>query len=134
MPRVTVWVPDHLHAAVKAQLPKLNLSRAMQRGLAASMECNHERLECVHCATPVYPAHAVVVALEHFYLELLAEIQRLIYHGATAEGVGRVAKELGIRHGIPAAENRALPRPQRRAPGRSPRYWKNPYAAKERSA
>lgn len=113
MPRVNVWVPDELHETVRAQLPELKMSHALQEALRDRLRCDHAQLACRRCAAPVDGTELVDDALGAFYVELLRALEPLVYRVGTAEGAARIAKEVAERFGITVAARLPLPRPSR---------------------
>lgn len=133
MPRVTVWVPDDLHARIRSELPDINLSRAMQGGLAAALECTHHQLRCERCASVVDVTLAQGAAVHDFLMDVWRELRPLVDRRGTAEGATRIIRNLALRRGIPGARWFHELRPPK-PPGRGRLHWKNPYADEERSA
>jgi hypothetical protein len=123
MPRVTVWVPDELHATVRDELPELNWSAAMQRGLSASLECDHRELICRRCNHVADTELAAKQALGRFYGDALAALEPLIHRLGTAEGAARILQGVAAVYGIPGAERIPLPRPSK---SQRRRTWEAP--------
>lgn len=113
MARMNVYVPDELDAAVRSKLPELNISALVQRGLQAALECKHHRLVCAECATPIDQRAVIDEALCSFFIDLHWRLVELVDRGGTAEGAGRIAHDIAMRHRISCAPNFAAPRPSR---------------------
>ena len=111
--RLNVTVPDRLIERVRTDLPDVNVSGVLQAALRSLLECDHERLSCATCETTVSRADLATTALDQLYRDLLWALEPLVDRGGTAEGAARVAKSVGLEHGIPAAERVPLPRPNR---------------------
>ena len=109
--RMNVYVPDHLAARVKDELPDLNVSAVLQQALSGLMECDHARVACSDCGAEVDGGAEAMEALDRFWRELLHAWGPLVDRGGTAEGAARVGKAVAVELGIPGAERRALPRP-----------------------
>ena len=109
--RVNVYLPDELAATIRASVPELNLSRALQDALRGLLSCRHDQLECSACAAKVDRGSFIDRALSAFYWDLVDELHRLVDQGGTAEGAGRIAKDVAQRHQVSAARNAPLPRP-----------------------
>jgi len=118
MPRVTVWVPDELHARARSECPDLNWSATMQFGIAAALDCEHHSLVCRRCASGVDVEATVGEAVSSFLFELLQELTPLVWRTGTAEGACRVIKRLAVDRGLPCAGQLPQPRPagKRRRP------------------
>jgi hypothetical protein len=111
MARMTVTMTDDLYRRVRAELPGLNVSGALQEVLRAKLACDHADLACRACGGRL-EAHALVLAgLARFYGDCLDALEDPVAHGATAEGAARVLKSVADRHHIEA--RRPLPRPTR---------------------
>jgi hypothetical protein len=110
MPRVNVWIPDDLYRTVKIRLPQLNVSAITQGALAAQLECDHARLCCTSCSTPVDHHELVDVGLGRFYRAVLRALGDLANAGGTAEGSCRVVKDVALGHQITLAKTHPLPR------------------------
>lgn len=52
-------------------------------------------------------------AVGRFYSDALWQLAKLVNRGGTAEGAGRVLKDLAEGHGVKAASSIPLPRPSR---------------------
>lgn len=111
MARMTVTMTDDLLRRVRAELPGLNVSGALQELLRAKLACDHVDLACRACGAAL-AAHALVLAgLARFYGDCLDALEEPVAHGATAEGAARVIKMVADRHHLEA--KRPLPRPTR---------------------
>lgn len=113
MARLSVYVSDELEAVIRRELPDVNVSAVLQRGLSELLGCEHRRAVCAECSSPIDMEHARDVALGSFYSDLLYRLEELVARGATAEGAARVAKDVALRHRVTVAKTLALPRPSR---------------------
>jgi hypothetical protein len=111
--RVNVYLPDDLAAAVKQQLPDLNVSQALQGRLRDLLGCPHGRAVCSDCAAPVDVETLASARLERFYADVMDDLLALVIRGGTAEGAARAIKAIGERYRLVTARNRPLPRPTR---------------------
>jgi post-segregation antitoxin (ccd killing protein) len=113
MARLNVWVPDELDAALRAQLPGINVSKLLQEAIRGVLGCRHEQLACRRCALPI-DRHALLdERLGEFYRDLLWSLEPLVNRIGTAEGAARIAKDVALRFQVPGAEDLPLPRPSK---------------------
>lgn len=114
MPRVNVWIPDQLHAAVKRELPRLNMSAVVQGALALKLDCGHHELACADCDASIDRSRLRDEQLGAFFVDAMRAVGQLVTRDVgTAEGAARVLKDIGTRHQITAAKGYPLPRPSR---------------------
>jgi hypothetical protein len=111
--RVNVFLPDDLAAAVRENLPGLNVSKTLQGALAALLGCKHGELACAACGTTIDRAEVVGPELDAFYDELLRRLEPLVWKVGTAEGAARTMRDVALRHGVAVAGHRPLPRANR---------------------
>jgi post-segregation antitoxin (ccd killing protein) len=111
--RVNVYLPDELNVAVRTRIPGVNVSAVLQRALQDLLECEHRRLVCAECASPIDMRERVDEALCSLYLDLHWRLVELVDRGGTAEGAARIAKDVALRHRVSCAPNLPLPRPTR---------------------
>lgn len=111
--RVNVYLPDELNVAVRTRLPDVNISSVLQRALQQLLACEHRRLVCAECASPIDMRELVDEALCSLYLDLHWRLIELVDRGGTAEGAARIAKDVALRHRVSCAPNMPLPRPSR---------------------
>ena len=111
--RVNVFLPDDLAAAVRENLPGLNVSKTLQGALAALLGCQHGELACAACGTVIDRAEVVAGELDAFYDELLRRLEPLVWKVGTAEGAARILRDVALLRGIGVAVRRPLPRPNR---------------------
>ena len=111
--RLNVYLPDELTDALRAQLPGLNVSRAMQEAMRSLLTCEHGDLSCRRCSMPMDRQEVTEEALSAFYVDVWDRLDVLVRRVGTAEGAARILRDVAIRHGISTAGWRPLPRPTR---------------------
>jgi hypothetical protein len=111
--RVNVSVPDPLFEQVRENLPDLNVSGVLQDALRALLDCDHDRLVCACCDSPVSSDEVATTAQDRLYRALLAAWEPLVDSHGTAVGAATVAKRVALEVGVPAADSLPLPRPAR---------------------
>lgn len=111
MARMTLTMTDELYRKVRAELPGLNVSGALQELLRAKLRCEHSELECRVCRKRVWSADLERSRLAWFYGDCIEALEELVVRGGTAEGAARVLKTVAERYGVQA--RRPLPRPTR---------------------
>lgn len=110
MTAVSVWIPNELAATVKAQLPRVNVSRTLQEALQRLLGCEHHELVCGACSTAIPRVDVVAPPLAAFYADVMGVISVLSRRpGMTVEGVARAIREIGRNHGVAAADVTPLP-------------------------
>jgi hypothetical protein len=108
--RVNVTIPTELLVEARSKLPDLNVSALVQHALRSALRCPHPALICAHCGLHVDLAIAARDRLDALYTDLMEALEDLLWSGGSIEGAARVVKNVGLRHGIPRAATRPLPR------------------------
>jgi hypothetical protein len=111
--RLNVYLPDELTDALRAELPDLNVSRALQEALRSLLTCAHGDLCCQRCSKPLYRQDVAEEALSAFYVDVWDRLDLLVRKVGTAEGAARILRDVAVRHGVATAGWRPLPRPTR---------------------
>lgn len=108
--RLNLSVPVELLSEVRAQHPRLNLSKVLRKALSAEVTCTHDRYECAVCLQETTAEDLSAAALSAFFDELLWGLGVLAQRGGTVEGAARLATTIARRHHIPSADQTPIPR------------------------
>lgn len=108
--RVNLYLPDELAAAVRDQLPGVNLSALLQEQLRARLACSHELVACVRCTAQIEASELARGPLWAFWREIAAAVEPIVFRVGTATGTAAAAWGVARAHGIPVGPN---PRPTR---------------------
>lgn len=113
MPRKSVYVPEELWSRVEEELSGVNVSALLQEALRAALECSHDELTCLGCATSLTRADVAHERTEALYRDLMGKLEDLVRSGGTATGAAKVLRDVGRAHQVEAADILPLPRPSR---------------------
>jgi hypothetical protein len=109
--RLNVYVPDELEAAMREQLPGLNVSAVLREALHGLLRCDHAVVRCCGCSADLRRSALEIAAVAGFWRELAPELERLAWAQGTATGaaavVWRAAGARGVAVGSPPRPNRA---------------------------
>jgi hypothetical protein len=96
-----VWIPDELAATLRAELPKLNVSRVLRGALEGLLVCRHDGpLACSACAASIEPGALRLEARRSMYEDIYQRLVDLIPGGGSAEGAARVVNGVAARYGV----------------------------------
>ncbi|HZT66117.1 MAG TPA: hypothetical protein VFA11_10050 [Acidimicrobiales bacterium] len=115
MGRVNLTAPQELLERAKAR--GLNLSELFRSAVREALgphECDHQRaVVCSDCGRELVGEQLAERAVTRLYLDVLDAIAELVHQGGTAEGAGRVVRDVGRRLQLRAALEAPIPRATR---------------------
>jgi hypothetical protein len=116
MARVNLTLPDELDRLVRDRLPGVNLSAVLRDAIRPLLRCQHDELACTQCGNIETRRSISDRQLSLFFTDAMYELEPFAQRpGATAEGSARLLKDVAVRHQIPGAKVKPLPRPSRAA-------------------